>query len=154
MKFFNVHAGTDNSEADRFDTLISPASVVATLNQITEQEGLDTIGFDEAYPNSQRIRVEIRNEIEKCLSAGIKPVIQNSLLVYNAESSLDFIAELKKDFRDRIITVVGGQLVPFATSAYKKNPNIDVTCVGDGEVIIPQLASDIKNGITKPFYSS
>lgn len=153
MKLLNVHLSTDSAEAERFDTLIAPSGTVATLNQIARDCGITAQGFDGAFPDQIQVQNAIREEIEATLQKGEIPLVLFSLLVYNAEQSLAFIKTLKQDFQDRIITVVGGQLVPFATRAYLDNADIDTVCVGDGEALIPRLSLDVTKGSLNPYYS-
>ena len=153
MKFFNVHLSARSEDAERFDTLIAPSGTVATLNHISKDCGIPAEGFDGAFPDEEKVQHAIKASVEKSLSQGEIPVVMSTLLVYNAEQSLAFIADLKREFKQRVVTVVGGQLVPFATRAYLGNDHIDAVSIGDGEVLIPEVARDVQAGAVKGLYT-
>lgn len=144
---------TANDEAERFDTLIAPSGTVATLNEISRSCGVDAMSFDGAYPDADQVKAAIFYEVDSVLRSNEKPVTLFSLLVYNAAESIEVIRDLKREFGNRVKTVVGGQLTPFATHAYASNPDIDSTCLGDGEVIIPKIVRDMQKGMLQPSYS-
>lgn len=142
----NAHITEIPPERERFDTLISPSGTVATLNQLAKEHGIKHMGFDSAYPNPNAVQSAIQDEIEAVLQAGDTPILLGTTLVYNAEATLKLAEELKHDFHERIKIVLGGQLIPFATKAFQRNPNIDSVCVGDAEAIFPQLIADAQSG--------
>lgn len=144
MKCINIHLSVNDSETERFDTILSPSGTVATLNAIAKENRLDYSGYDGAFPDEETVRNAIREDIERTLGRNVKPAVLFSLLAYNSENTLRLAAELKRDYREHIRTILGGQLVPFALNAYRANPAIDAACIGDGEVLVPRLAQDIK----------
>ncbi len=153
MKLLNAHITEISPERERFDTLISPSGTVGTLNQLAKENGVEHMGFDSAFPNPKAVQSAIQNEIEFVLQTGDTPILLGTTLVYNAEATLKLAEELKHDFRERIKIVLGGQLIPFATQAFERNPNIDTVCVGDAEAIFPQLIKDTQSGKLRGQYT-
>lgn len=147
----NIHLNPpfddDKNYKERFDTLISPSSTIATLLAIEREIGRDDIvGIDEAFPGEVETKREIRRLIEEDIREGRIPVLIFTLLLYNSEPAIKYINELKRELGGKIKIVVGGQLVPLAREAYLKNRDIDVVCVGDAEVILPNLLADLETG--------
>lgn len=133
-------------QEERFDTLISPSSTVATLLNIEKQLGrTDIIGIDESFPG----KIEVENEVQRLIKDDIDedriPVLFFTLLLYNSERTIRYIDGLKRKFGRKIRIIIGGQLVSQARAAYLKNKNIDTICVGDAEKIFPELLIDLKN---------
>ncbi len=152
--FINIHLNPKNEQDERFDTLISPSGTIATLLNIEKKLGIkDRVGLDEAYLGYQKLKRTTINFINEGINAGKKPIILFTILIYNAEKSIKLMKILKKKFGNKIIIVVGGQLVPWAKKAYLNNKNIDSVCIGDAEVIIPQILIDLKSkNHTKKLY--
>ncbi len=143
----NIHCNPPKRQGQRFDTLISPSGSVATLLKIEEELGRsDIVGIDEAFPDEIESEKEIRRLIEQSLKSGDKPILLFTTLFYNAERSVNLARQLKQDYGSDIQIVFGGQLVPLAESAYLENENIDSICVGDAEIILPQLLQDAGQG--------
>lgn len=153
MKLLNVHFTELAEGEERFDTLVSPCGTVAVLNEIARQNKVDHTGYDAAFPNPAEVKAAILEDVEATLTSDEKPVILFSTLVYNAEATLALAGELKREFSERVHLVLGGQLVPFAAEAYKRNKDIDVVAIGDGEVLVPQIIRDIENGTVKKTYT-
>lgn len=149
----NIHLNTNSKVAEKFDTLQSPSGAVATLNKIAENFEIAHIGYDDSFPGISETGDEIRKHIETLLSDGQTPIINFSTLVYNAERTMQYTSDLKREFNDKIVTVVGGQLIPHASDAYIKNKDIDIVAQGDGELLIPKIVADIKNKVFKPKYN-
>lgn len=140
-------------QEERFDTLISPSSTVATLLSIEKELGQnDIIGIDEAFPSEAETKIEIKKLIENDINKGKITTLLFTLLLYNSERTLTYIEELKQEFGEKIKIMIGGQLVPLAREAYLKNKNIDVVCVGDAEKILPELLRDLETGKVKREY--
>ncbi|PCI24652.1 hypothetical protein COB57_04540, partial [Candidatus Peregrinibacteria bacterium] len=152
IKLLNIHLSDLPEEKERFDTLISPSGTVATLNKIASNLGIEHMGYDGAFPNSEEVAQAIKNDIRNTLESGSSPVLLFTTLVYNAQSTLAFITEIKQEFTHSVKIIVGGQLIPFAKKAYIQNLNIDAVCIGDGEALIPELMNDIKQGTLKRHY--
>ena len=153
----NIHlnpaVSKNQDQEERFDTLISPSSTVATLLEIEKELGQnDIIGIDEAFPGELETRNKIKELIEDDASEGKIPALLFTLLLYNSERTIKYIQELKKEFGEKIKVIIGGQLVPLAREAYLKNENIDAVCVGDAEKILPQLLRDLEAGNLKEEY--
>lgn len=145
-------------QGERFDTLISPSGSIAALEKIEIDNHLLEKGFeigsiDESTLGGEGTKKEVEKIIQNDINAGKTTVIFFSVLIYNAERTTKYIEELKKQHGNRIKVVVGGQLIPFATQAYLNNLNIDATCLGDAELIIPEMFQDLENGGLKKKYN-
>lgn len=153
----NIHLNPEvikeQDQEEKFDTLISPSSTVATLLNIEKELGrTDTVGIDEAFPGETETKNEIRRLIENDINEGKIPALLFTLLLYNSERTIKYIEELKQEFGEKIRIGIGGQLVPLARKAYLKNKNIDSICIGDAEKILPELLKDLDEGNLKKEY--
>lgn len=158
VSFLGVHCSSAaESEETRYDTLISPNSGVATLREIalnTLDSGHlgEVYSYDYAFPGVDLVRGDIFEKVEDALVRDEKVVVGYSALVYNARQTLEELAVLKKEFGCSVITVLGGQLIPFAKEAYQRNSDIDVVAEGDGEVLLPRILDDVRLGIHSGYY--
>ena len=148
----NIHLNPELDISERFDTLMSPSGTVATLNQIAQENGIEHHGFDEGFPAKEMVRRAIKEAVVSEIRSRGRAILNFSILLYNAKSTIEFIAELKHEFGCRIVTVVGGQLVPAAKEAYLKNRDVDVVAIGDGEILLPQIHSAVANGFQRRLY--
>jgi radical SAM superfamily enzyme YgiQ (UPF0313 family) len=157
MTIINIHMSPPVEQGEKFDTLISPSGSIAALEKIEIDNGIIEKGFEIASidestlgeDSTKNIIVEI---IENDKSEGNPTILFFSVLIYNAERTINLINELKKVHGKQIKIVVGGQLIPFATEAYLNNPNIDSTCLGDAELVIPEMFQDLEKGEIKQKY--
>jgi hypothetical protein len=141
------------SYAEKFDTLVSPSGTVATLNEIARGMGVDSFGYDYAFPTPETVSSALFDRIENVLQQGMVPVVAATALVYNVQKTLQEAAKIKSAFADRVKFVLGGQLVPFAREAYLRDPNIDIVAEGDAEILLSRIVGDICVERVKPFYS-
>lgn len=153
----NIHLGPKidkiSDQNERFDTLISPSGTIATLLNIEKSLGENNIiGIDESFSGEIATKNKVREIIENDINHNEITTIFFTLLLYNSERTIDYINELKNNFAKKINIIVGGQLVPLAKEAYLNNKNIDVTCVGDAEVIMPKLLEDLNKNELKNEY--
>ena len=147
----NVHLNPQvtrlQDQEERFDTLISPSSTIATLLNIEQELGEnDIVGFDEAFPGETKTKAKIEKLIKESITNQNIPALLFTILLYNSERTIKYINELKKQFGKKIKIIVGGQLVPLAHKAYLDNKDIDTVCKGDAEIILPKLLKDLKTG--------
>ncbi len=166
MTIINIHMSPPPEQGERFDTLISPAGSIAALEKIQidnklQEEGFDLAQIDEANFIGGKINydgqeMDFEETVEYIINKDKKEnkptFLFFSVLIYNSERTIKYINELKKKHGDQIKIVVGGQLVPFAENAFLNNGNIDTTCLGDAELIIPQFFQDYKSGQIKKRY--
>jgi len=139
----NVHLSADRDE-ERFDTLISPAGGVATLEAIERRVFLDeeARSYDGGFPGNEEVRAEIFRVIESADASGGPVSVLFTVLGYNAEASEAFARELKERFEGGVRVVFGGQLMPFSERAFMAHPSVDIVCLGDAEVVLPQMRVD------------
>ena len=139
----NVHLSADRDE-ERFDTLISPAGGVATLEAIEGRVFPDEEirSYDGGFPGNEEVRAEIFRVIESADASGGPVSVLFTVLAYNAEASVAFAQELKERFQGGVRVVFGGQLVPFSKAAFVRDPSVDAVCIGDAEALLPQMGVD------------
>lgn len=146
MEIMNLCLSVDTRyEQERFDTLVSPAGAIAALERIelTLEPDARICSIDEAYPGHE----QMVSKVGEVVSDASSPVLLLfSIVSYNAERTLSLIRSLRAEFGRRIVTIVGGQMVPYARRAYARNADIDVTCVGDAESVLPKLLTDLQSG--------
>lgn len=151
MRPIFVHCKPDAGYDTRFDTVLMVNGSIAVLNRVTQQLlGHPGLAIDESYPGPDLDGRErefvfgyICGEVERSLTAGEEPVVYCTLLSYNACSSLELLRKLKRQFGPRVRTGVGGELVPFATDAYRRAPFIDQVAVGDAETCLPSMLAGV-----------
>lgn len=153
MEFLNVHLGPDTSERDsRFDSLISPNGSVAALEAVLKKSGTQSeniLSLDDSFPGA----VETWNFLFQHIEASKEKVyLLLPVLLYNAKRVVELAEALKQEFGNKVHIVVGGQLIPQAEGAYRNNLNIDTVSMGDAELLIPQMLSDINSGGLRSLY--
>lgn len=151
-----VHCPQDAVYSARFDTLTMPNGSVASILSILQRLSLTHRDVGEGYavdggyvepdvPHGSEYAAVERVVLGKCveyLAAGDRPVVVCTVLSYNAENSLRLLQGVKERFDSEVRTIVGGQLIRTAISAYRACPFIDQVAAGDAETGLERLLAD------------
>lgn len=145
MTIINIHVSSDKKLDIQHDELFANNGSIAALLEIEKKYGVeDRLAVDLSFFEAKGLE-KIKQTIFDNKEKGRKTILMFSLLDYNAEETIKLIEKIKREHGEQVITVVGGQLVPFAKEAYSKNLNIDCVAVGDGEDLIPKILDDYNN---------
>ncbi|HSR89387.1 MAG TPA: radical SAM protein [Candidatus Udaeobacter sp.] len=128
------HGNPGEGMAERFETKMMPNSSIAVLNNISSALGYPGVCVDEGYLGVGNTALGVLiSLIEERLRLGFQPVILATILIYNAQTTLSLLEQLKRLYQGRIKVGVGGQLIRVCPSAYLSRDYLDYIAVGDAE---------------------
>lgn len=134
------HGNPGEGMAERFETKMMPNSSIAVLNNISTALGKPGVCVDEGYLGDGNTALGVLTSlIEERLRLNFQPVILATILIYNAQTTLSLLEQLKRSYRDRIKVGVGGQLIRISPSAYLNRKYLDYIAVGDAEETLKKL---------------
>jgi radical SAM superfamily enzyme YgiQ (UPF0313 family) len=162
--FLHIHPDAENVESDNG---LMPNGTIPTLLKIAEDsEEFDVLGIDTSF-KEELCFSKVEDVILENKKVGTDTVLMFTILNYNAYKTLKYIEYLKNKFGNSIKIIVGGHLPAAILEnklrngnienledlAYLKNPNIDCVAVGDGEILLPKILRDLRNGTLQKIYT-